>query len=92
MTPRKVFTKPLVAVLCGLAVIAFGSPAWAHWQPGDGHKMHFPQLPDSTGWDVKASGGICLADDWQCSETGYVGDIHFWGSWKNGIVGQFDWV
>jgi hypothetical protein len=54
--------------------------------------MHFPQLPDSTGWDVKASGGICLADDWQCSETGYVGDIHFWGSWKNGIVGQFDWV
>jgi hypothetical protein len=48
------------------------------------HKMHFPQLPDPTGWDVRA---YCIEDDWQCSETGYVSDIHFWGSWHADEVG-----
>jgi uncharacterized repeat protein (TIGR01451 family) len=57
------------------------------------HKMHYPQLPDESGWDVYATVGltgypqICLADDWMCSETGPVTDIHFWGSWKNGLEG-----
>ena len=52
-------------------------------------KMHFPQLPDPNGWDVKADGGLCLADDWQCDGTGPVRDIHFWGSWKGDVVGEF---
>ncbi len=47
------------------------------------HKMHFPQLPDLEGWDVFAIFPKTLADDWQCSETGDVTDIHFWGSWKD---------
>lgn len=60
------------------------------------HKMHFPQLPDltDTGMDVLATWpypgsvgaepyGKILADDWQCSETGVVSDIHIWGSWLN---------
>jgi len=47
------------------------------------HKMHFPQLPDLIGWDVNATEPKTLADDWQCSESGLVKDIHFWGSWKN---------
>jgi hypothetical protein len=47
------------------------------------HKMHFPQLPDEIGWDVNATFPKSLADDWQCSETGPVTDIHFWGSWKD---------
>jgi hypothetical protein len=47
------------------------------------HKMHFPQLPDLIGWDVNAKYPKTLADDWQCSETGPVIDIHFWGSWKD---------
>jgi hypothetical protein len=47
------------------------------------HKMHFPQLPDLIGWDVNAKYPKTLADDWQCSETGPVMDIHFWGSWKD---------
>jgi hypothetical protein len=54
-----------------------------------GHKMHYPQLPDEAGWDVYANGGptmaVNLADDWQCSETGWIKDIHWWGSWKGGI-------
>ena len=62
------------------------------------HKMHFPQLPDEDGWDVYATAGlkqygypeICLADDWMCTETGNVTDIHFWGSWKGGIEGTIN--
>lgn len=44
--------KKLIALLC---VLALGGPALADWQPGDGHKMHFPQLPDEDGWDVRSS-------------------------------------
>jgi hypothetical protein len=47
------------------------------------HKMHFPQLPDLIGWDVNAIFPKVLADDWQCSQTGPIEDIHFWGSWKD---------
>ena len=65
----------------------------ADWNPGDGHKMHYPQLPDEDGWDVYATSGLAqyedvvLADDWQCSESGAVTEIHFWGSWRNGMEG-----
>jgi len=52
-------------------------------QPWPNHKMHFPQLPDLIGWDVNATMPMILADDWQCSQTGWVTDIHFWGSWKD---------
>jgi hypothetical protein len=58
---------------------------WVHLseEPWLDHKMHFPQLPDLEGWDVFALDPKTLADDWQCSETGWVTDIHFWGSWKD---------
>lgn len=52
------------------------------------HKMHFPQLPDPNGWDVNATAPTSLADDWQCSETGLIDDIHFWGSWKDDVIGE----
>ena len=58
------------------------------WRPGDRHKMHFPQLPDESGWDVRATRPVVLGDDWRCSETGWVKDIHFWGSWRQGVQGQ----
>jgi len=60
------------------------------------HKMHYPQMPDitHTGMDVIANWplpytdpgqgvtiGKILADDWQCSQSGPVTDIHIWGSW-----------
>jgi hypothetical protein len=60
------------------------------WQPSDPFKMHFPQLPDPNGWDVYDVS--TLADDWRCTETGPVTDIHFWYSWQHGIVGQIQWV
>ena len=57
--------------------------AVADWMPGDPHKMHYPQMPDPLGIDVRASLPKILADDWQCSETGPVSDVHLWGSWYN---------
>lgn len=72
--------------LASIVMLVSGS-ALADWDPGDTHKMHFPQMPDPTGWDVMASDPIGVADDWKCSETGPVNDIHIWGSWQGGLPG-----
>lgn len=80
-----------------LAVLFAAAPATADWFPGDGHKMHWPQLPDLTpeGMDVLASLAVepqpqpalkVLADDFRCTETGLITDIHIWGSWLNDFV------
>ena len=58
------------------------------WVPEDGHKMHYAQLPDETGWAVNATQPMILADDFMCMETGWIKDVHFWGAWKNGVEGQ----
>lgn len=50
------------------------------WQPGDPTKMHSPQKPKTGGWDIEFASSI-LADDWRCSQSGPVEDIHFWVSW-----------
>jgi hypothetical protein len=55
----------------------------ADWNIGDPHKMHYPQLPDLNGWDVSSTYYIGVADDWRCSQTGPVTDIHTWFSWFN---------
>lgn len=77
-----------------IAVLLLTTPAWADWDPQPlddptNHKMHYPQLPDPNGWDVDVTVGF-VADDWKCSSTGPVDDIHFWISaegdnWGNGI-------
>ena len=59
------------------------APVLADWDPGDPYKMHYPQLPDPTGIDVSFRTPEVLADDWLCSETGPVSDIHFWFSAQN---------
>ena len=65
--------------MVGLAVLVLAPAARAHWDESMGHKMHFPQLPDPDGWDIDMS-QYTLADDWKCSDTGFVDDIHFWYS------------
>ena len=61
-------------------------------------KMHYPQLPDPAGWDVafeefgEEGFPIVLADDWQCTETGPVTDIHLWFSVKGDSVDPRDAV
>jgi len=55
------------------------------WEPGDLHKMHWPQRPKTGGWDIEFGGSV-LADDWGCTESGPVEDIHFWISWMDNQV------
>jgi hypothetical protein len=96
-----VMAKPATAIarwgsaaarLLGLAIVAAlgcGSTlAWADWDVGDPYKMHFPQLPDPNGWDINITGtGNLVADDWQCTQTGPVSDIHFWYSVQGDDLG-----
>jgi hypothetical protein len=68
------------------------------------HKMHWPQLPDLlTGLNVRATSrfptlpldpgeilGKVLADDFLCTQTGPITDIHIWGSWLNDLLPWWD--
>ncbi len=80
MTEFKKIVFATVLILCATLTV------YADWSPADGHKMHFPQLPNPMGWDIDLR-PYELADDWQCSKTGDVNDIHFWISWLGDNVG-----
>jgi len=74
--------KTTVMALMAVAVLALvAAPAIADWNEGDPYKMHWPQMPNPVGWDVAFSTN--LADDWGCTQSGPVTDIHFWISWKD---------
>ena len=77
--------KSVMIVFTIASVVCFAASALADWQPADGHKMHFPQTPKFSGWDVEFAMSS-LADDWMCSQTGPVEDIHFWISWYQDFV------
>jgi hypothetical protein len=88
--------RKIVGIFVCTLLITVGTIAVADWDPEDGHKMHWPQLPDPNGWDVYCTAGltqwpdVCLADDWECSETGWIKDVHLWGSWWHDNVGEID--
>ncbi|MGB2980240.1 MAG: dockerin type I repeat-containing protein, partial [Candidatus Zixiibacteriota bacterium] len=88
--PVPFWTDPYPPDGVDMAFYLTGVPSGPPWP---NHKMHFPQLPDLIGWDVLSTAPIICADDWQCSQTGPVEDIHFWGSWKNldGMPGTDDY-
>lgn len=85
--------KNLVSLLVIFSLAAF---AFADWDVGDDHKMHFPQLPDPVGWDVanttNSTTTHIIADDFQCSESGFITDFHLWGSWLDDVVGVIDHI
>jgi hypothetical protein len=54
-------------------------------------KMHYLQPPDLEGWDILATYPYVVADDWLCTETGPVTDIHFWGSWASDLLDVIDY-
>ncbi|MHB1158197.1 MAG: PEP-CTERM sorting domain-containing protein [Phycisphaerales bacterium] len=60
-----------------LGLLLCGSAAMADWDVGDPYKMHYPQLPGGA-----LSGQMdfwpWMGDDWQCTQSGAVDDIHFW--------------
>ena len=66
---KREYEKKLVGIFVCTLLIAATNIALADWSPNDGHKMHFPQIPDIDGWDV-AFNDWWLADDWKCQETG----------------------
>ncbi|MHC4535321.1 MAG: DUF7901 domain-containing protein [Planctomycetota bacterium] len=57
------------------------------WNPDDAHKMHWPQLPDlgTSGMDVDMS-LLFLADDFKCTATGPIDDIHIWASFRDDVL------
>jgi hypothetical protein len=83
--------KKVVGIFICMLMIGTTTIAVADWAPGDGYKMHFPQMPDPVGWDVNFH-DFYLADDWQCSETGPVTDVHFWISWHHDIVAELPYI
>jgi len=62
-------------VLLAAAVGVMATVARADWDVGDPYKMHWPQLPADSGGSIST---LVYADDWQCTESGPVTDVHFW--------------
>jgi len=60
-------------------VLVMATAARADWDDTMPFKMHYPQHPDPNGWDIDMTNFV-LADDWRCTQTGAVKDIHFWYS------------
>jgi hypothetical protein len=76
---RRVRTVKRLAVLA--VILALALPAAADWDPSMSSKwVQFPDL-DFTGIDVNATTPYILADDFLCTTTGPITDIHVWGSW-----------
>ncbi|UCG58451.1 MAG: hypothetical protein JSU70_02880, partial [Phycisphaerales bacterium] len=63
-------------------------PAECDWDPGDPHKMHWPQEPDFTpsGLTYPFDSGQSLADDFLCTATGPIRDIHIWGGFLYDVL------
>lgn len=80
--------KTLIA-LAALVVCALPLVARADWNPCDPDpNTKFYQLPDPVGLDVKVTTPNILADDFVCFETGWITDVHFWGSWQQAVQGE----
>lgn len=81
---RKKLVTTLVCAMFITMSVTLASSTIADWVPADGHKMHYPQMPDVTysGVAVQMPPWINRADDFRCSESGWITDIHIWGSFK----------
>ena len=79
--------NPFLGALSTILVLLLVPVARADWNPNDPFKMHFPQEPDPAGWDVCLI-DQWLADDFLCTETGPIHDIHFWYSFLEDIEGE----
>lgn len=75
----------VLVILCAVVVLTT-LPAAAHWNPEEPYK--WLQMPDLSplGMDVRATAPFILADDFECTVTGPLTDIHIWGSWYKDIL------
>ncbi len=70
-------------VLAAVLVLVLSVVASADWDEGEPYKwVQYPDL-EPTGIDVNATFPYVLADDFLCTQTGPITDIHIWGSWLN---------
>ncbi len=70
-----------------LLAVAAAPPAPCNWTEGDSYKMHWPQLPDlhAAGMAVSMT-SFPLADDFRCTASGPITNIHFWGAFRNDVL------
>ncbi len=82
--------KAKILVTAFLALTALlPCPVQADWDTGMTFKMHYPQMPDEngyTGMDIMCTDPYALADDFYCTCTSPITDIHIWGSWLDDIL------
>lgn len=89
-SPRRflAFGKPplVFVALTALVTILAAMPARAHWPNTNATK--FVQFPDQSqsGLDVWMAQPLILADDFLCTNTGPITDIHLWTSWLNDLI------
>jgi len=81
--------KVLLTICCVLLSASF---ALADWNEGEPCKMHYPQLPDPNGIDVNFMDPKVLADDFLCTQSGPITDVHFWFSSKQDEDFQIDQI
>lgn len=74
-----------IVLAISLALLVTGSVS-ADWS--DTEPAKWVQLPDLSplGIDVNATLPTVLADDFLCTSTGPITDIHIWGSWLRDIL------
>jgi len=80
-----------MVVLVLSLVIGTSVAILADWDEGDPYKMHYPQWPDVTQSPTAINSFYTYsglpedftnaADDFECTETGLITDIHVWGCW-----------
>jgi len=92
MRKKKAGTKGLMKrlILTSLCVLIVTGTSFGDWPT-----PKWVQLPNETtyGMDVRMDRNDeederFLADDFLCSITEKITDIHFWGSWKNDVEGE----
>lgn len=91
----------LIFALAVLLFVFFGGPARADWDLNDPYKwlqlpdlrVHNPPLGLDVDATDRAPPGLdpdglarVVADDFLCTETGPITDVHIWGSWKNDLL------
>ena len=75
-------------LVCAIVfLMSIGTAVLGDWDPGDPYKMHHPQMPNPEGWDICVV-DQWVADDFVCTESGKITDIHFWVSWRGDEVGD----
>ena len=76
--------KKLILFLGIVVLLLTVAPALADWDEGEPNK--WVQLPDCSpnGIDIRIDSTddwMRLGDDFLCTTTGKIRDIHIWGSW-----------